>query len=266
MKFLNENLLEIEVEEKYHEAILNVAKKYFIHVSIESESTDFNDNYSDTYYKNYFIEPENIVVKNNEFYGVKVTATGDYSEKRTDILKLSDGALSINMGSEYARVCSTFRFLKLDTIKIVNLKEKPDLIDKACDRFSDFWGIPKEAYVESMNEMMSSDTYPLWLVALLNDKYIIGGLGVIQNDFHSRDDLYPNVCAVFVSSVYRGIFISKMLMEKIIELMHERGVDTLYLVTNHTGYYEKMGYEYYCQTMCDDGESKVYVHHYTKQN
>lgn len=266
MKFYNKDLLEIEVEEIHANKILEEAKKYFVHVCICDESTDFNDNYEDTSYINYLVEPENIIVEDNNFFGVKVTAKGNYSETRTGVLTLEDSIVSIRIGGEYASVDSTFSLLKLEDIKIVNLKERPDLIDKACDRFSGFWGIPKEAYVDSMNEMMTSNTYPLWLVALIDNKYIIGGLGVIQNDFHSREDLYPNVCAVFVSEVYRGIFISKMLMEEMIELMHQRGVDTLYLITNHTGYYEKMGYVYYCQTMCDDGESKVYVHHYQREN
>ena len=36
---------------------------------------------------------------------------------------------------------------------------------------------------------------PQWYVAIENGR-IIGGLGVIENDFHMRVDLTPNVCAV----------------------------------------------------------------------
>ena len=32
---------------------------------------------------------------------------------------------------------------------------------------------------------------------------IIGGLGVIENDFHDRPDLRPNICAVYVEPVHR---------------------------------------------------------------
>lgn len=31
---------------------------------------------------------------------------------------------------------------------------------------------------------------------------IVGGLGVIENDFHNRKDLTPNVCAVYVDEDY----------------------------------------------------------------
>ena len=37
-----------------------------------------------------------------------------------------------------------------------------------------------------------------------NDK-VIGGLGVIENDFHDRKDLTPNICAVYTEEEYRNI-------------------------------------------------------------
>ncbi len=33
---------------------------------------------------------------------------------------------------------------------------------------------------------------------------IIGGIGVIENDFHDRKDLAPNVCAVYTEEDRRG--------------------------------------------------------------
>ena len=39
---------------------------------------------------------------------------------------------------------------------------------------------------------------PLWYVAM-EEARIIGGLGVIENDFHDRKDLAPNVCAAYNS-------------------------------------------------------------------
>lgn len=43
---------------------------------------------------------------------------------------------------------------------------------------------------------------PQWYVVVQGDK-IIAGLGVIENDFHDRKDLSPNVCAVHVEEAYR---------------------------------------------------------------
>ncbi len=39
---------------------------------------------------------------------------------------------------------------------------------------------------------------PQWYVAM-KEARIIGGLGVIENDFHDRKDLAPNVCAAYNS-------------------------------------------------------------------
>ena len=43
---------------------------------------------------------------------------------------------------------------------------------------------------------------PQWYLTI-RGKEIIGGLGVIENDFHDRKDLAPNVCAVYVEEPYR---------------------------------------------------------------
>lgn len=42
---------------------------------------------------------------------------------------------------------------------------------------------------------------PQWYLAMDNH-VIVGGLGVIENDFHNRKDLTPNVCAVYVDEDY----------------------------------------------------------------
>jgi hypothetical protein len=34
-----------------------------------------------------------------------------------------------------------------------------------------------------------------WYLCLDEDR-IVGGMGVIENDFHNRKDLSPNICAV----------------------------------------------------------------------
>ena len=86
--------------------------------------------------------------------------------------------------------------------EIINLKNKKEIIDIAATWFSSKWNIPKNEYLNSINESINSNApYPSWYIALSNNK-IIGGIGVIQNDFHERKDLYPNVCALFVEPEY----------------------------------------------------------------
>ena len=91
---------------------------------------------------------------------------------------------------------------------------------------------------------------------------VVGGLGVIENDFHNRRDLAPNVCAVYVEENYRCRGITGELLHTVCTDMKEQGVDTLYLVTDHTSFYERYGWEFFCMVQ-GDGEptlSRMYVH------
>ena len=64
--------------------------------------------------------------------------------------------------------------------------------------------MPKSAYLESINECIKGESpVPQWYVVKKDDR-IIGGMGVIENDFHSRKALSPNVCAVYTEEDMRG--------------------------------------------------------------
>ena len=91
---------------------------------------------------------------------------------------------------------------------------------------------------------------------------IVAGLGVIENDFHPRRDLAPNVCAVFTEPAYRSRGIAGRLLALACADMEARGVDTLYLLTDHTGFYERYGWEFLCPVTADGEErpSRMYVH------
>ena len=45
---------------------------------------------------------------------------------------------------------------------------------------------------------------PQWYVIVDGQRNIIAGTGVIENDFHDRKDLTPNLCALFVEERKRG--------------------------------------------------------------
>lgn len=146
------------------------------------------------------------------------------------------------------------------SFSVVSLKERADLKDKAAAWFSSMWGIPVEAYRESIEASFSS-TVPSWYLCLDGDR-IAGGLGVIENDFHNRKDLTPNVCAVYTVPDYRSLGIAGRLLDFVCADMAAHGIGTLYLLTDHTGFYERYGWKYLCPTQFD-GEtepSRMYVH------
>lgn len=147
-------------------------------------------------------------------------------------------------------------------IDIVRISDRPELKERAAVWFSEKWRIPLEAYSSSMAEAIaSSGAVPQWYLALEKDR-IVAGMGVIENDFHDRPDLAPNVCAVYTEADRRGRGIAGALLGFVCGDMREKGVDTLYLVTDHTGFYERYGWEFLCMVQ-GDGEpelTRMYIH------
>ena len=141
------------------------------------------------------------------------------------------------------------------------LRERPELKDAAAEWFSAKWGVPKEAYLECMNAYLDGETELGWYLCLDGDK-IIGGMGVIENDFHDRKDLMPNVCAVYTEEEYRCQGIAGQLLDLTAEDLRSKGISPIYLVTDHTSFYERYGWEFYCMAQGDGEEepTRLYIH------
>ena len=78
---------------------------------------------------------------------------------------------------------------------------------------------------------------------------------VIENDFHDRPDLTPNVCAVYVEKAWRCQGIAGALLRAVCEDMRQFEIKTLYLLTDHTNFYERYGWEFLCLVQ-GDGETE----------
>ena len=145
--------------------------------------------------------------------------------------------------------------------QIISLKDRPDMKETMAKWFHEKWGIPLDAYLESMEQTLEgNDAVPQWYVAVEEDR-IIGGMGVIENDFHNRKDLTPNVCAVYTEEAFRGRGIAGSLLNHVRRDMARQGVETLYLLTDHTGFYERYGWEFFCLVQGDGEEemSRMYM-------
>ena len=144
---------------------------------------------------------------------------------------------------------------------IIRLIDKPEMKERMALWFHQKWGIPKEAYLDSMQEALAGHAVPAWYVAMDGER-IVGGLGVIENDFHDRKDLAPNVCAVYVEEEHRCKGIAGQLLNFVCEDMRQFGIEPLYLVTDHTGFYERYGWKFLCMVQ-GDGEpdmARMYIH------
>lgn len=141
------------------------------------------------------------------------------------------------------------------------LRDIPEYKDRAAEWFHEKWGIPTEAYLECMEDYLEGRTELGWYVCLDGEK-IVAGLGVIENDFHDRKDLTPNVCAVYTEEEYRCQGIAGKLLNMAVDDMRTKGISPLYLVTDHTSFYERYGWEFLCMVQPDDEPemSRMYIH------
>ena len=148
-----------------------------------------------------------------------------------------------------------------ETLRFITLREEPDLMGAAADWFHAKWQVPREAYLACMEEYLSGQTEYGWYLCLHGEE-ILGGLGVIENDFHPRKDLAPNVCAVYTEEAWRGRGIAGRLLDLAVQDMQEKGISPLYLLTDHTGFYERYGWEFYGMVQGDHDEepSRMYMH------
>ena len=141
------------------------------------------------------------------------------------------------------------------------LRDVPEMKASAADWFHGKWGVPREAYLECMDAYLEGKTELGWYLCL-DEGRIVGGLGVIENDFHDRKDLSPNVCAVYTEEAYRRQGIAGNLLNMAVNDLRLKGITPVYLVTDHVGFYERCGWEFLCMVQ-GDGEpdmTRMYIH------
>ena len=146
-------------------------------------------------------------------------------------------------------------------MRYITLREAPALMATAARWFHSKWGVPEEAYLECMEAYLAGETEYGWFLCLDGEK-IVGGLGVIENDFHDRKDLSPNVCAVYTEEECRRQGIAGRLLNLVRDDLYAKGITPIYLLTDHTGFYERYGWEFFCMAQGDGEEemARMYIH------
>ena len=137
-------------------------------------------------------------------------------------------------------------------LPILPLRDVPALADEAAAWFSRRWGIPAEEYRRSIEQCLRRGAaVPQWYL-VRDGEQLVAGAGVIENDFHNRPDLSPNLCALFVEPDRRRRGIAGRLLTFIRRDMGAMGVPRLYLVTDHTSFYERYGWAFLTMVTGDD--------------
>jgi len=155
-------------------------------------------------------------------------------------------------------------------MEIICIKENPHFIEEAASFFAARWGIDKKLYMDSMTESLIAKTpYPRWYVMMIDGKKIMGGYGIIENDFMARDkcDFYPWFCALYVDKEYRGQSLGAKLLAHGAAQAAKLGLERIYLNTDHVGYYEQYGWRYDGDFLHQSGDMcRVYSHEAMKEN
>jgi GNAT superfamily N-acetyltransferase len=138
---------------------------------------------------------------------------------------------------------STQRGIKLN---IISVREMPEYKDMMIKYFQSKWASEDSMMVYDdciSNCITASSPLPQWYL-LMDDDKIIGCAGLITNDFISRMDLYPWICALYIEEEHRGNDYGAILLERAKKDAKAGGFTHLYLCTDHIGYYERYGFEY----------------------
>ncbi len=145
-------------------------------------------------------------------------------------------------------------------MKIITLRENKEYLNKGIQYIQESWSevapiIYEDCIVNSIN---SENPLPQWYLLEKDDK-IIGCAGLITNDFISRMDLYPWICAIYITEEERGNNYASLLIDQAKKDTKKFGFRHLNLCTDHVGYYEKLGFEYIGQGYHPwEEESRIY--------
>lgn len=150
----------------------------------------------------------------------------------------------------------------MENYRIIGIRENSGFLERGIDYFSSKWDIERRIYADCIGNSISTESaLPRWYL-MLDEEKIIGSYGIITNDFISRQDLFPWICALYVEEEYRGKSLGAKLLGHARKEAGKAGFKKIYLATDINGYYEKFGWKKIATGFHPRGEeSSIYEIH-----
>ena len=144
---------------------------------------------------------------------------------------------------------------------IISIREHPEYVEQAIAWFQARWAseASRMVYDDCIRHCVdSASPLPQWYLLRAGNEFI-GGAGLIPNDFISRADLWPWVCALHIDPEWRGSSLGSLLLDRAKTDARRLGFAAVYLCTDHVGFYEKYGFRYVATGYHPWGEqSRIY--------
>src|SRR5262245_20717410 len=115
---------------------------------------------------------------------------------------------------------------------VSDLRDQPQFFDTVADRIWQAWsqyeGLPFDAYVADLRKLLNRDALPFALVAHRGDAYLGSALGV-ASDLDLRPHSTPWVASVWVEPAQRRLHVRQTLVAHIRDALFTLGHKRVYL-------------------------------------
>ncbi|MCL2850901.1 MAG: GNAT family N-acetyltransferase [Firmicutes bacterium] len=151
-------------------------------------------------------------------------------------------------------------------MKIANLAHHPEHIEQVAKWVFDEWsannGGTLERQIYQIKHAIKTDGVPQTFIALHNGK-LVGTVALWNNDLGVRQDLRPWLACLYVDNEFRGKGIGTELIKYCTAVAGKLGFEKLYLITEHSDYYEKLGWQHIDNAPRKSGYDDIKIYSYT---
>lgn len=129
-------------------------------------------------------------------------------------------------------------------MNVVSVREHPEYKQAAIRFFQDKCAAPQSEMVYEnciRHALLTEAPLPQWYL-LEDEDDIIGCAGLVPNDFISRMDLWPWICALYIDPAHQANEHTAMLLDRAKQDARAAGFRRVYLRTDRLGFYEQFGF------------------------